>query len=199
MRCPEVDLFSHVISVLFWIASKTAQEAPKRPQDPPKRPRDPPKSAPGGPKRSPRDPRSRSRGLKTLQDHTKKLQKNTSPKTIVHINVADIAEIDEDKKLLARVAVDKGRAGGGVPPWGRQSAARPGGAEPGVLDRTPKAEAKAKSPNLKAIICLRYLQSSKSEFLAPPIIPPGGQRIPPGRRKSITKFVLLSIKISVVF
>ena len=162
---------------------KRPQEAAKSAPGGSKRLQEAAKSAPGGPKRSPRDPRSRSRGLKTLQDHTKKLQKNTSPKTIVHINVADIAEIDEDKKLLARVAVDKGRAGGGVPPWGRQSAARPGGAEPGVPDRQPKAEAKAKAPNLKAIICIRYLQSSKSESLAPPIIPPGGQRIPPGRPK----------------
>ena len=36
--------------------------------------------------------------------------------------------IDEDKKLFTRGAVVNGRAGGGVPPWGRQSAARPGGA-----------------------------------------------------------------------
>ena len=80
-----------------------------------------------------------------------------------------------------------------------ESAARPGGAEQGVLDRKPKAEAKAKSPNLKAIIYLRYLQSSKSEFLAPPIIPPGGQRIPPGRPKWIIKFGLKSIKILIIF
>ena len=52
------------------------------------------------------------------------------PKTIAHINVAEIAEIAEDKTLLTPGAVSKGRAGGGVPPWGRQSAARPGGAGP---------------------------------------------------------------------
>ena len=114
--------------LLFWIASKTAQEAPKRPQDPLKRLQEAAKRVPGGPKRSPRDPRSRSRGLKTVQDRPKRLEKNTIPKTIVHINVADIAEIDKDKTLLTRGAVKKGRAGGGVPPWGRQSAARPGGA-----------------------------------------------------------------------
>ena len=45
------------------------------------------------------------------------------------------------------------------------------GAEQGVLDRLPEAEATAKSPHLKAITCIRYLPSSKSEFLAPPIIP----------------------------
>ena len=80
-----------------------------------------------------------------------------------------------------------------------KSAARPGGAEQGVLDRQPKAEATAKAPNLKAIICLRYLQISKNEFLAPPLIPPGGQRIPPGQPKRRVKFVLKSIKILVIF
>ena len=77
---------------------------PKRLQGPPKRLQEAPKSAPGGPKRSPRDPRSRSRGLKTLQDRPKRLQKKTIPKTIVHINVADVAEIDKDKTLLTRGA-----------------------------------------------------------------------------------------------
>ena len=81
---------------MFWIASKTAQEAPKRPQDPLKRLQEAAKRVPGGPKRSPRDRRSRSRGLKTLKDCPKRLEKNTIPKTIVHINVADVAEIDKN-------------------------------------------------------------------------------------------------------
>ena len=81
--------------LLFWIASKTAQEAPKRPQDPLKRLQEAAKRVPGGPKRSPRDPRSRSRGLKTLHDHPKRLQKTTVRKTIAHINDADIAENSE--------------------------------------------------------------------------------------------------------
>ena len=41
--------------MLFWIASKTAQEAPKRPQDPPK-------SASRGSKRPPRVPQEAQRG-----------------------------------------------------------------------------------------------------------------------------------------
>ena len=41
----------------------------------------------------------------------------------------------------------------------------------------------SKSPNLKAIICLRHLQISKSYFLDPLIVPPGGQHSPPGRPK----------------
>ena len=101
-----------------------AQVVPRPPQERLKRLREAAKSAPGGPKRSPRDPRSRSRGLKPLQDRPKRLEKNTITKTMVHINVADIAEIDKDKTLLARGAVRKGRAGAGVPPGGRQSAAR---------------------------------------------------------------------------
>ena len=123
----EIVLFWRVVFVLFWIASKTAQEAPQRLQDPLKRLQEAAKRVPGGPKRSPRDRRSRSRELKTLNDRPKRLEKNTIPKTIVHINVADIAEIDKNKTLLTPRAVSKGRAGGGVPPWGRQSAARTGG------------------------------------------------------------------------
>ena len=119
--------------------------------------------------------------------------RSKKPKTIVQINVADIAEIDKDKTLQPPGAIKKGRAGGGVPPWGRQSAARPVGAEQRVLDRTPK------SPNIRAIICLRHLQISKSEFLAPPIIPPGGQRIPPGRPKKTIRPPFFSIKISIIF
>ena len=126
--------------MLFWMAPRRPKRRPSGPKTPPRRPKRRPsgpktpprhlkslqevaKSAPGGPKRSPRDPRSRSRELKTLQDHPKRLEKNTVTKTMVHINVADIAEIDKDKTILARGAVRKGRAGAGVPPWGRQSAA----------------------------------------------------------------------------
>ena len=43
-------------------------------------------------------------------------------KTIVPINVAEVAEIVKDKTLLSQGAVKKRWAGGGVPPWGRQSA-----------------------------------------------------------------------------
>ena len=131
---PKVEGLWGVFLVLFCILClccfgspprrpRGAQEAPRPPQERLERLQEAAKSTPGGPKRSPRHPRSRSRGLKTLQDRPKRLEKNTIPKTIVHINVADIAEIDKDKTLLTRGAVKKGRAGGGVPPWGRQSAA----------------------------------------------------------------------------
>ena len=121
--------------MLFWIGSKMTQEAPECPQDPPK-------SASRGPKERPRrhqeDPKRAQELVKRAQDshdRPKRRQKNTTPKTIVHISVADVAEIDKDKTLLTRGAVKKGRAGGGVPPWGRQSAARSVAEEQGVLDR----------------------------------------------------------------
>ena len=46
---------------------------------------------------------------------------------------------------------------------------------------------------------LRYLQSSKSESLAPPIIPPGGLRMPPGRPQKRMATVFCSIKILIIF
>ena len=65
------------ILVLFWIASKMAQDAlerpqarppqetPRGPQERPKRPQEASKSPPGGPKRASRESKSRPRGLKT--------------------------------------------------------------------------------------------------------------------------------------
>ena len=62
------------IFVLFWVASKTAQEGPKGAQDAPGSPpeclkmaQEVPKSTPGGSKRASRDPKSRSRGFETLK------------------------------------------------------------------------------------------------------------------------------------
>ena len=131
------------------VASNTAQEAPKRPQDPPKsaprgskRPPRAPQEAPRGPQKTPRAAQEGSRPSKITPKDSKRtlsatqlrisvlrLEKHTIPKTIVHISVADVAEIDKDKTLLTQGAVKKRRAGGGVPPWGRQSAARSGAEE----------------------------------------------------------------------
>ena len=92
----EVDLFWACYLCHILVASKTAQEAPKRPQEAPRPPQDRPrgaqetprppqerpkrlqeaaKSAPGGSKKASRDPKSRSRGLKSLENHSKRLQK----------------------------------------------------------------------------------------------------------------------------
>ena len=114
-------------------------------QERPKRLQEAPKSPPEGSKRASRDPKSRSRGLYNSKDALLRC-----PATECKTGMP---------KNGGRAAV--------MPLGARQSAARPGGAEQGVLDRQPKAEATAKAPNLKAIICLRYLQSSKSEFLPP--------------------------------
>ena len=67
--------------VLFWIASRTAQEAPKRPQDPRKRLPRGPKRLPRGPKRLPRGPqeppkrppRSFEKALGALKSHKLKM------------------------------------------------------------------------------------------------------------------------------
>ena len=63
------------IFVLFWVASKTAQEGPRGAQEAPgslqersKRPQEASKSTPGGSKRASRDPKSRSRGLYNSKD-----------------------------------------------------------------------------------------------------------------------------------
>ena len=119
----------------------------------------------------------------------KRLQKNTIPNTIGHINVADIAEIDKDKKLLTRGAVEKGRAGGGVPPWGRQSAARPVGA------RATACQIPIQNFKIQNIYC----KFSLAEFLDLPRVPPGGLRIPPVDPKKRGLAVLKSIKILIIF
>ena len=141
-------------------------------QEAPKRAQDPPKRCPRGPK--------------TPQKHPKKPQ--DSPKS-----TPGTSEIDVSQRPCPKSQNEKRRAGGGDPPWGSQSAARSAAEEQGVLDRTPK------SVHRKALICLRHLQISKSEFLAPPIIPPGGQRIPPGRPKNARSDRLFSIEISIMF
>ena len=129
---------------MLCIASREPKSRPRGSKTHPRGPKEPPrgpKSTPGGPKNNPRDPGSRSRGLKIFQDRPSRLQntpktwRDTIPKTIADINVADIAEIDKNLKRFTRGAVVNGRAGGGVPPWGRQSAARPVGVEQHVLDR----------------------------------------------------------------
>ena len=63
------------IFVLFWVASKTAQEGPRGAQEAPgslqerpKRPQEASKSAPGGPKRPPETPRTGQEGSKPTQE-----------------------------------------------------------------------------------------------------------------------------------
>jgi len=115
-----------------------------------------------------RGDKRRSRGLKTLQDRPKRFEKNIIPKTIVQINVADIAEIDKDKTLLTPRAVNKGRAGGGVPPWGRQSAARPGGARARRARHLDAIAEFAKLAEILAIIFCIFLHIFFGGVFLPP-------------------------------
>ena len=117
---------------------KRAQEPPKRPQEPPKMcPRGPktPQEYPRGSKRHPRAPQEAPRmhfespkwhlaaSRQQLQNNNcTTLRALATPSTATY-EVAKIAEFAEDITLRTRGAAQKGRAGGGVPPWGRQSAA----------------------------------------------------------------------------
>ena len=93
------------------------------------------------------------------------MEKNTIPMTIVHINVADIAETDKENTFLTQEAIRKGRAGGGVPPWGRQSATRPGGA------RSRRARHLAKGAKILAIDLCILLQIFFGGVFGPPLGP----------------------------
>ena len=139
------------IFVLFWIASKTAQEGPRGAQEAPgslqerpKRLQEAPKSAPGGSKRASRDPKSRSRGLRTRSRTPRSLPRcpqgfSEAPgpaavfgkmkKFKAWLQKASktlkVAEIYESQRPCPKSQNEKRRAGGGDPPWGSQSAARP--------------------------------------------------------------------------
>ena len=98
---------------------------PRAPQEAPRGPQEIPRAAQEGSRPSKITPKDSKRTLSATQLRISvlRLEKNTVPKTMVHINVADVAEIVKDKTLLSQGAVKKRWAGGGVPPWGRQSAA----------------------------------------------------------------------------
>ena len=70
-------------------------------------PQEPPRAAQEGSRPSKITPKEFKRTLSATQLRISvlRLEKNTIPKTIVHINVADVAEIDKDKTLLTRGAV----------------------------------------------------------------------------------------------
>ena len=145
-----------------------AQEAPGSPQERPKRPQEAPKSAPGGSKTASREPKSRSRGLKTLPRAPKSLPRRPQgfseapgsasvfgtrkkikswPKKAS--KTLKIADIDESRRPCLKSPNEKRRAGGGDPPWGSQSAARPGGAEQGVCRSNSKS--RSHKPNLQIL------------------------------------------------
>ena len=154
----EVDLFLACIFVMFWSPLRRPKRRPRGPKTPPRAPQEAAKSAPGGSKRASRGPKSRSRGLKTRPRAPKSLPrrpqgfseapgptavsgkskrfKSCFQKASKTLKVADIKE---SQRPCHKSQNEKRRAGGGDPPWGSQSAARPGGAEQRVLDRQPKS------------------------------------------------------------
>ena len=72
-------------------------------------------------------------------------------------HVADIAEIDKDKKILAQIAKKKRRAGGGRPPQGSQSAARPLWSGPRRVRPALKSCQGLRNLSSRQYLCLKYL------------------------------------------
>ena len=104
------------------------------------------KSAPGGFKRASRGPKSRSRGLITRPRAPKSLPRRPQgfseapgPTAVSGKSkrfkswlqkaskTLKIADINESQRPCLKSQNEKRRAGGGDPPWGSQSAARPEG------------------------------------------------------------------------
>ena len=146
------------------VVPRGAQEAPGSPQERPRSVQEAPKSALGGFRRASREPNSRSRRLKTRPRAPKSLPRRPQgfseapglaavfgkfEKFTSWLQKASktlkITDIDESQRPCLKSQNEKRRAGGGDPPWGSQSAARPEGVEQRVLDR--KAES-LKSENL---------------------------------------------------
>ena len=114
----------------------------KRIQEVPKRSQERPKSAPRGSKRPPRAPHEAPREPQKIP---RAGQEGSRPSKIAprgskrHRRRLRSPKSTYPKGLAANRRMKKRRAGGGDPPWGSQSAARPVGAEPSVLDRKPNA------------------------------------------------------------
>ena len=111
-------------------------------------------------------------------------------------HVADIAEIDKDKKILAQIAKKKKRAGAGRPPQGSQSGARPLWAGQRRVRRRLKILPRPMQSKFLSYICLKSLAGVSSR---PPVIPPGALRIPSGSAKNCILPGLFSLQISISF
>ena len=163
---PFCILKAFVFQVMLCIASRWRKSRPRGPKTPPRAPQEAPKSAPGGFKRASRDPKSRSRGFKTRPRAPKTLPRRPQgfseapgPAAVFGkfkkfkswlqkaSKTLKVADIDESQRPCHKSQKEKRRAGGGDPPWGNQSAARPAGGEPSVLD--PKLKGPIRMPNLQ--------------------------------------------------
>ena len=140
----EIDLLFSLLRLPFWSPPRRPKRHPRAPQEHPKRLQDPPRA----PQEAPRGPQERPRrlqeGLKRPQEPVKRAQDPPrNPKRLQKTQKAlKISEIDISQRPCPKSQNEKRRAGGGDPPWGSQSAARPVGAEPSVLDRLPNIQSK---------------------------------------------------------
>ena len=185
------SMFQRIASKTLPKLQNTSKIAPKYTKLPPKCSQDAPKRLPRASQEAPRALQDAPRCVQSPQDRPNDSQK--SPKRLQEISKRlqdrlkrphDRPKMSQDRHKIAskrsrrpRKHHPSLRTGSGGMHVATESAARPCGAEQSVLDRTPK------SVLCGALIRLRHLQISKSEFLAPPIIPPGGHCIPPDRPK----------------
>ena len=91
-------------------AHRASKRSPRAPQKAPRGPQETPRAGQEGSRPCKITPKEFKRTLsaRQLRISVLRLEKNTIPKTIVHISVADVAEIVKDKTMLSLVAVIKG-------------------------------------------------------------------------------------------
>ena len=106
----------------FDVVLDRLQDCPRGAQEAPR----PPKSAPRG---SEERPRRLQEGLKRPQEPVKRVRDPEDRPNIFQKlqNTRKIAEVNVSHRPCPRSPKEKRRAGGGDPPWGSQSAARPEG------------------------------------------------------------------------
>ena len=135
----EVDFLGHVIFVTFGSPLRRPKRCPRGSKTPPRGSKRPPKAlqeAPRGPPQTPRAGQEDSRLFKIAPRGSQK-----TPRTL------KIAKVDVSQRPCPKSQNEKRRAGGGDPPWGRQSAARPlCGAEQGVPDPQPQSPPSSNPP-----------------------------------------------------
>ena len=130
---------------------KGSPEGPKRA---PEGLQEGPRGAPQAPRGPPETPRAGQEGSKPAQELPRASQDahKAFPKHLARQPFSEnakifkawlqkasktlkIAHIDESQRPCHNSQEENMRADGGDPPWGSQSAARPGGAKPGVSDK----------------------------------------------------------------
>ena len=126
----------------FCLVLDRLQDGPRGSKRRPRGPRKPPGAPQEAPRGLPECSRRVQEGLKRPQEPVKRAQDPPrNPKRLQKTQKAlKISEIDISQKPCPTSQNEKRRAGGGDPPWGSQSAARPVGASWGVSDKKPNAQ-----------------------------------------------------------